>query len=950
VGISTSSAGAAAVLAKDYKGREIVRPDGNSAAGSKAALLAHKKGADLNLWQPTASKDGNSAAALAMGKTNLSPQLDRGYTAQGKSNALLAATKSQRDTQSRAGSTPSPAPALYPDQANAVRNALNAATVSHRGSAKSPQPAQTASPQFSDPALQAARMQNIGKNVAPEMWTERPPVEIELEEQRQKAALRASAVSMAKQMYDYQNRAALSSDPSGAAGASAAHNRAPSSISQPADLKQEALRYITLQDTAKKLANERLAKMDKDLETTKFREHYGYDAEPHRNRLSMRGRPRQRPGSQQAQNDDDDSSSDDERARRVRRQMNQLNSSVADVDAKKKEADRKALLAAAERNVHKSMSNMDERVFQDTGKVSQAKMDEWAAKAREKAQKEAELRGQNHGKTHIGGGKFMDQAAIEAIAQSRLQPTLDAINDTAEKKRARDEEIRLDKEEQERQKRNEKQKHKEEKDEQKQIKRKSLLPHLHSFVRRRLTNTTEEEKAAAKKEKEERKAAEKAEKEDKRKSVELEGEGKPERKSLLSRFASKRKSRNVNKDEADSATAGTTTAAAAGTAAVVADDTTKTTEAPDAAGSTTGDAEVLGAPISPVHTKDSTGSKKMPNLERHITNIETSSESESDDEEVRLRKREKKAQKSAILAGATTAKADDSEAFVSPNEGPVTPTRSRSIEPPPTASTTATKSSGELPNENSSTVATKSIAERVLASPVDAPRALAEVPADAPVETPVVASTEAARESTASSRPDVEKEKVQETKRSRGFFSRFRNRNSKAERQPGSFSGTSGKPTASTETTTATAGTTTAAPVAAAATSSDPRAASPSSFTRRRHSSSDDGVATPRKSSLSLSDVSSLSSGLDEDDIHEGRTGRMARAEKKGIAAVDADGVDGMTTTTGKGKGVRSDDDESDQFEEARDHFDEGLAPRPSFGGQAKSASPARETRFKEEV
>lgn len=948
MGISTSSAGAAAVLAKDYKGREIVRPDGNSAAGSKAALLAHKKGADLNLWQPTASKDGNSAAALAMGNKNLSPQLDRGYTAQGKSNALLAATKSQRDTQSRAGSTPSPAPALYPDQANAVRNALNAATVSHRGSAKSPQPAQAASPQFSDPAMQAARIQNIGKNVAPEMWTERPPVEIELEEQRQKAALRASAVSMAKQMYDYQNRAVLSSDPAGAAGAagaSAAHNRAPSSMSQP-DLKQEALRYITLQDTAKKLANERLAKMDKDLETTKFREHYGYDAEPHRNRLSMRGRPRQRPGSSQAQNDDDDSSSDDERARRVRRQMNQLNSSMADVEAKKKEADRKALLAAAERNVHKSMNNMDEQVFQSTGKVSQAKMDEWAAKAREKAQKEAELRGQNHGKTHIGGGKFMDQAAIEAIAQSRLQPTLDAINDTAEKKRARDEEIRLDKEEQERQKRNEKQKHKEEKDEQKQIKRKSSLLHVYNFLCSRLTHATEEEKAAAKKEKEERKAAEKAEKEDKRKSVELEGEGKPERKSFLSRLASKRKSRNISREEADGVAAGTATA---GTTAVVADETagnTKITEAPDAAGSTTGDAEVLGAPISPVHTKDSSEPKAMPNLERHITNIDTSSESESDNEETRLRKREKK-QKSVPLAGAATTKADVDDKVVSPNEGVVTPIRSMSIEPPPTASTTATKSSGELPNENASTVATKSIAERVLASPVDAPRALAETPADAPAGTTAATPVDPVRESTASSRPDVEQEKAKETKRSRGFFSRFRNRSSKAERQPGSLSGTSGKPTA------AAAETTTAVPATAAATSStsDPRAVSPSSFTRRRHSSSDDGVATPRKSSLSLSDVSSLSSGLDEDDFQEGRTGRMARAEKKKVAIADADGDDGVATTTATaGKGVRSDEDESDQFEEARDHFDEGLAPRPSFGGQAKSASPARETKFKEEV
>jgi hypothetical protein len=200
------------VLAKDYKGREIVRPDGNSAAGSKAALLAHKKGADLNLWQPTASKDGHSAASLAMGNKNLSPQLDRGYTAQGKSNALLAATKSQRDTRQRAGSTPAPPPEFYPDQANSARNALNAATASHRNSVRGPQqPTQTAAPQYSDPAMQAARIQNIGKNVAPEMWTERPPVEIELEEQRQKAALRASAVSMAKQMYEHQNRAVFSS-------------------------------------------------------------------------------------------------------------------------------------------------------------------------------------------------------------------------------------------------------------------------------------------------------------------------------------------------------------------------------------------------------------------------------------------------------------------------------------------------------------------------------------------------------------------------------------------------------------------------------------------------------------------------------------------------------------------------------------------------------------------
>lgn len=404
----------------------------------------------------------------------------------------------------------------------------------------------------------------------------------------------------------------------------------------------------------------------------------------------------------------------------------------------------------------------------------------------------------------------------------------------------------------------------------------------------------------------------------------------------MSRLASKRKSRNITKDEADGATAGTATGAAAVTTTVVADNAldTKGTEAHEPTRSSVEDAEVLGAPISPVHTKDSGVPRTKPDLERHITNIETSSESESDNEEDRLRKREKKQKKSALLVGADmdTVNTDDDEHFVSPNEAFATPVRTRSIgDAPLTVSTTATKSSGELPNENSSTVATKSIAERVLSSPVDAPRALAS---------PVVAPVEAARESTASSRPDVEKEKAQDSKRSRGFFSRFRNRQSKTERQPGSFSGTSGKHTAGTA----------AVPSAAAVTSSsDPRAASPSSFTRRR-SSDDDVVAASRKSSLDLSDVSSLSSGLDEDDLQNGRTGREARAEKtKTIGVSDTDGL-ATTATTTAGKGVRSDDDDSDQFEEARDHFDEGLAPRPSFGGQAKSASPARETRFKEEV
>jgi hypothetical protein len=41
---------------------------------------------------------------------------------------------------------------------------------------------------------------------------------------------------------------------------------------------------------------------------------------------------------------------------------------------------------------------------------------------------------------------------------------------------------------------------------------------------------------------------------------------------------------------------------------------------------------------------------------------------------------------------------------------------------------------------------------------------------------------------------------------------------------------------------------------------------------------------------------------------------------------------------------------EEEQSEEARDQFDESLAPPPAFGGQMKTGSPVRETRFQEQL
>lgn len=453
---NANSAGKAAMLAKDYKMKDLWHPE-MSAAGSKAALLAHKDGPKLDLWQPSASSEGHSAAVLAMNNKALSPQLDRGYTPDGKHRALVAANASiHRD---RSGSMPTAAPASFPDAHNSAQNALNAATISHRNSVKA------APDGWNSDAMQAARIKN--SHMDPRMFTEHPPVEIEQDGQKHQDALHASAVSMAKQMYDHQNRTVLTGK-EGATEAAARHLS-----SQPLDVKQEALRYIHLQDAAHKLAQERLAKVDKGLEATRYREYYGYpdNQQPHRktmNRLSMRGRSK-RAGSEGGELDDSD---DEEQARRIRSQMTQLTGGLSSVDEKKRTDDRARLMAAAEKRVHAQMHDMDEKVFNDTGKVTPAMMEEWESKARKRQSEEKEQQAQHPGQTHIGGGKFMAQSEIEAIAAARLKPTLDEISDTAQKKRARDEELRQEKEEQEREKKEEKQRHHEEKDEQKRAKRK----------------------------------------------------------------------------------------------------------------------------------------------------------------------------------------------------------------------------------------------------------------------------------------------------------------------------------------------------------------------------------------------------------------------------------------------------------------------------------------------
>ena len=430
----------AAMQAKDYKPAPLWQPE-RSNAGSKAAHAAAEHGGHVSVWKPEATSAGNSAAGLAMRAKGLSPQAFGGVTGDDNRKALQAATGAMSGNRRRAGSSPNVTPASYPDSANSAANALKAATSVSKPSARG---RQTQSPGPSPIPIDAARIHNAAvTNLSREMYTSNPPVAPEVEEKNRQAGLRAAAVSMAKKMYDVQQQAIDEAANHGKAdshhAATSVHNRQPSVAST--EGPQSAPRYVNLQEAAQKLAAERLAKLHD--EHAAYRSYYGANA-PVQKRLSIRGRTRRR-----ASSDGNARESDEERSRKIRNDMSLFKDELAQVDAKKRQTDREALLAAAQRNVKASMTGMDEKVFNQTGKASPAMMEEWENKAKARAQAESDTRMVNHGRVNIGGGKYLDQSEIDDIAAGRVQPTLDEITEKAEKQRARDEELRRQQEERE---------------------------------------------------------------------------------------------------------------------------------------------------------------------------------------------------------------------------------------------------------------------------------------------------------------------------------------------------------------------------------------------------------------------------------------------------------------------------------------------------------------------
>ncbi|KAI4286263.1 MAG: hypothetical protein L6R38_000029 [Xanthoria sp. 2 TBL-2021] len=428
---ASEPANKAAMLAKDYKPAPLWHPE-QSAAGSKAADIAAKDGGHVDIWLPESTAAGNSAAGQAMRAKGLSPQIFRGSTADDNKKALMAATGAMSGNRRRAGSTPI-VPPTYPDAANSAANALKAATSVSRSAGRNKQ---TSPPQSLSSPIDAARIHNAAvTNLSREMYTANPPVAPEVEEKRKQEGLRAAAISMAKQMYDIQQKAIddAANDGKGDShyAANSVHNRQPSVAS---DDPKAVPQYVNLQEAAQKLAAERLAKLHD--EHAAYRNYYGA-TQPVQKRLSIRARPRRR-----ASSDGSTPKADEERSKAIRNQMSLFKDELAQVDAKKRQMDRDALMAAAQRNVRASMTGMDERVFNETGKASPAMTEEWEAKAKARAKADSDARMVNHGRVNIGGGKYLDQSEVDAIAAGRVQPTLDEITEKAEKQRARDEELR----------------------------------------------------------------------------------------------------------------------------------------------------------------------------------------------------------------------------------------------------------------------------------------------------------------------------------------------------------------------------------------------------------------------------------------------------------------------------------------------------------------------------
>ncbi|KAL1881065.1 hypothetical protein Plec18167_003607 [Paecilomyces lecythidis] len=428
----------AALHAKDYKietPEPQPRPDRLSVEGLRnaAVLAARDSRALTSSTPPPPSQKYQYLAEEHVIMTGGRVKEDKVIPSQDK-GALLAATGALRNTRRRAESAP-PEPAVHPE----AGYALSAATISHHA----PRPSDDYLEELDEP-MQASRIHNIAKTNA-QLYTSNPPVDVETEEQNKKDTLRAAAISMAQGMYAIAQKREQEGEGAtleAVQGAQRGHSRLGKRASSSGADESATSRAVNLQLAAQKLASEKLARMQSQNE---YEIYYG-TAQPARPRRSVTGRLRRRTSSET-----DASRVDMERSIRIRNQMSTLQTQLHEVDEKRRR-DREDLMEIARRNAHAAIQDIDDKVYAETGKPSPAMQREWEEKAQERAKRslEAESRLDMRGKVDIGDRHYIDAVDVEAVAMSRIRPTLDEIDERAEERKAREVEQRLDEEERKR--------------------------------------------------------------------------------------------------------------------------------------------------------------------------------------------------------------------------------------------------------------------------------------------------------------------------------------------------------------------------------------------------------------------------------------------------------------------------------------------------------------------
>ncbi|KAK7757328.1 Eisosome assembly protein [Diatrype stigma] len=412
----SASSSASAVLAKDYKMAAPWEPV-SSSDGAKAALLAARNTKNPETWKPQATNYGFSAANLAFKSDRSTSQSSKSSTLE--SQRSLHAARGAMTGRQRAKSTPLVRES-YPDEVNAASNALAAATRAHKPAPPASVSDETGSVPFT--------MMNR------QMFTSRPPVKPEVDEQKKSDILHASAVAMAKKMYTQQQKI-IDAKKSQVEVASSRGRRG--SLSNVSDDGQP-MQITTLQDAAYRQAQERLAKLHQEnLKNREYQEYYG--AGNLQRRFTIRNKLRRRASSDSAVVDDQ------ARSQQIRQQMSIFSTKLSEVDDKKRQQDRDALLAVAHRNVQARLRSMDEKITAETGMVPPSILTQWELKAHAAAQHRSEARvDHDAGKVDVGAGLHLDQEAIDAIAARRVQPLLDEINEKAEEEHARQLQLKLE--------------------------------------------------------------------------------------------------------------------------------------------------------------------------------------------------------------------------------------------------------------------------------------------------------------------------------------------------------------------------------------------------------------------------------------------------------------------------------------------------------------------------